>query len=155
MLQAPTVFLNTHGILVLVLFIIIYELFVVRDSEVAWHIIFSVLATLVFTIVLKELFLIPRPYYMPGVEAHAGLTQFSSFPSTHTAVAFVLATSVTLHQKTLGVFLFTMAALIGVGRVLANVHYPIDVILGMFIGVLTGVIFNQIHLNKRKKRNTK
>ena len=154
MLDAPiAAFLNTHGIFLLVFFIVLYEIFVARDREVAWHIVVSVVATLVFTIVLKELFLIPRPYYNPGIEARAGMTHFSSFPSTHTAIAFVLATCVTLHQRTLGVLLFTIAALTGIGRVLANVHYPIDIILGMLIGVLTGVIFNQIHIGVCRKRH--
>ena len=153
MIDSPIIgFLNTQGVLVLVVFVVLYEIFIVADREVAWHILVSVLATLVFTLVLKELFLVPRPYYTPGVVARAGMNGYSSLPSTHTAIAFVLATSVSLHQKTLGVLLFTIAALVGVGRVLANVHYPLDIVIGMFVGVLTGVIFNQIHLNHKKGR---
>lgn len=152
MIEASLIrFLNTHGVFLLVVFILFYEAIVVKNREVVWHVLFSVVATLIFCIVLKELFQIPRPYVTSGEDALAGLTYFSSLPSAHTAVAFVLATTVTLHQKTLGVFLFTLAALIGMGRVLANVHAPIDIILGLLIGVLTGVIFNQIHLSRRRK----
>lgn len=153
------VFLNTHGIFLLVLFIVAYELLIAKRLEVASHIILSTLAVLVFTVVLKELYLIPRPYIATATLPSAGLANFSSLPSTHTAVAFVLATTVALHQKNLGVFLFTIASLIGIGRVAANVHYPLDIIVGILVGVLTGVIFNQIHISatlgkkKQKKRS--
>jgi len=143
--------INTHGVWLLVLFIVFYEVFVVKSSEVALHLVLSVVAALVFSVVVKELFLVPRPFILDGEIPKAGLAPFSSLPSTHTAVAFALATAVTLHQKSLGVMLFTIAALFSIGRVLANVHYPLDIILGMLIGVLTSVIFNQIHVKFRKK----
>lgn len=145
------VLLNTHGIFVVVLFVVLYEVFVSKNVEVALHVCLSVIAVLIFTVILKELFLVPRPYLVEGIDPSAGLTSFSSLPSTHTAVAFVLATTVTLHQKKLGVFLFTIASLTGIGRVMANVHYPLDIIVGILIGVLTGVIFNQIHLTRKKR----
>ncbi len=153
MINSPSVvFLNTHGIVLLVVFVVLYELFIARRREVAWHAVLSVVATVVFSIVLKELFLVPRPYLYEGSLPQAGLSYYSSLPSVHAAVAFCLATTVSLHQKSLGVFLFTIAALISVGRVLANVHYPVDIVLGMLIGVLTGIIFNQIHVKFRKKK---
>lgn len=147
----PITFLNTHGIVLLVVFVLFYEFYVEKKTEVALHVLMSVIFVLIFTIILKELFSVPRPFLAEGEEAGAGLAHFSSLPSTHTAVAFVLATSVALHQKRLGVFLFTIASLIGIGRVMANVHYPIDIIVGLLIGVLTGVIFNQIHLTRKKR----
>lgn len=139
-------FFNTNGVFLLVFFVFLYELVVVHDIELAVHIVLSVVTVIVFSIVIKELFLVPRPFLSQGIDPGAGLTYYSSLPSIHAAVAFTLATTVTLHQKQLGVFLFTIAAVISVGRVLANVHYPMDVVLGMLIGVLTGLIFNQIHI---------
>lgn len=145
-------FFNTNGVFLLVAFVFLYELAVVRDVELAVHILLSVATVIVFSVVIKELFLVPRPFISQGIDAGAGLAYYSSLPSIHAAVAFALATTVTLHQKQLGVFLFTIAAIIGIGRVLAHVHYPMDVVLGMLIGVLTGMIFNQIHLKLKKKR---
>lgn len=140
--------LNTYGVFALVALIVFYEISVARKYEVAIHIVLSVVFVLVFTVVLKELFLVPRPYLVYSIDPAAGLNHLSSLPSSHTAVAFVLATTVTLHQKRLGVFLFTLASLISIGRVMASVHYPVDIVIGILIGVLTGVIFNQIHLYK-------
>lgn len=153
MINQPIVtFLNTQGVVVLVVFVLLYEVFVVKKNEVALHALLSVVSVIVFTIVLKELFLIPRPYLVTGGAAYAGLSGYSSLPSTHTAIAFGLATSIALHQKRLGVFLFTIASLIGIGRVAAHVHYPMDIIIGILVGVLTAVIFNQIHISYKKRR---
>lgn len=152
MIDTPLlVFLNTHGVVVLVVLVILYEFLVARKKELALHIILSVLSAAVFSLVLKELFLVPRPFLATGTPALAGMSQYSSLPSMHATIAFALATTVTLHQRLIGVFLFTMAALIGIGRVVANVHYPADIAMGMLIGVLTGVIFNQIHLRPKQK----
>jgi len=153
MIETPLlVFLNTHGVVVLVIFIFLYEVLIVKNTEVALHILLSTISVIVFSLVLKELFLVPRPFLADGTDALAGLSYYSSLPSIHAGIAFALATTTTLHQKKLGVLLFTIAALISVGRVMAYVHYPIDIILGMLIGVLTGVIFNQIHIKFRKSK---
>lgn len=152
LINAPlVVFLNTNGIALLVFFVLIYEIFIVRDYEVAIHIAFSVITTMIFTVILKELFLVPRPFVVDGRPALAGLTSYSSMPSMHAAVAFSLATSVTLHQSRFGAFLFAVAALISIGRVVANVHYPTDIVIGLLVGVLVGVIFNQAHFYKWAK----
>jgi undecaprenyl-diphosphatase len=144
-------FLNTNGVFILVVFVVLYEIFVARKRELAAHVILSFVTVTIFSLIIKELFLVPRPYLSKGLEAGAGLAYYSSLPSIHAAVAFCLATTVTMHQKSLGVFLFTVAAIVSIGRVLALVHYPMDIVLGMLIGVLTGLIFNQIHINIRKK----
>jgi undecaprenyl-diphosphatase len=109
------------------------------------------MTTIIFTIILKELFLVPRPFVAFGTPPLAGMVQYSSLPSTHAAVAFAMATAVTLHQNRFGAFLFVIAAIIGIGRVAANVHYPTDVIIGLLIGVLIGIIFNQAHFYKWAK----
>lgn len=152
MIESPlVVMLNTHGVFLLVAFVVLYEFYIARRREIALHALVSAVAALVFSLVLKELFLVPRPYAFNGSYPRAGLSEFSSLPSVHAAIAFSLATSVTLHQRGVGILLFGIAALISVGRVVANVHYPADIAVGVLVGVLVGLIFNQIHLKLRRK----
>ena len=146
------VFLNTQGVLVFTAFILSVEWFVIKKKEAALHALLSVITTFIFISILKELYDVPRPSELPGVEAKAGLTYLSSFPSLHSGIAFALATTVALHQPYLGILLLTVAALISIGRVAANVHYPIDIAFGVLIGVLVGVFFDHIHFKKRRKR---
>jgi undecaprenyl-diphosphatase len=79
----------------------------------------------------------------------------SAFPSAHTALAFGLAITVFLHDKKIGWFYLFGALAVGVARVLANVHYPIDILGGAFIGTLVAVIVEKVHLFQLIKHNRK
>ena len=78
----------------------------------------------------------------------------SAFPSAHTALAFGVAMTIFMHDHKIGWFFLLGALAIGVARVLANVHYPIDIVGGAFLGTLMAVIFEKVHLfNLFKKRS--
>ncbi len=67
-----------------------------------------------------------------------------SFPSGHTAAAFLMATLVSMAFPFLTVPALFWAMLVGFSRVYLGVHYPTDVLAGMGLGVLsaeTGLIF--------------
>ena len=145
-LSSPLIyFLNTNGVTVLVLFILVILFLDKRNREVFWHALLVLLVTFVVITLLKELFNIPRPYEISQTEPLAGLTQFPSFPSGHTATAFAVSTIVALHRKRLGIFFLMLSTLIAVGRVAANVHYPIDVAFGMLVGVMIALFFENMH----------
>ncbi len=144
------VFLNTQGILLFVFSAFLFEYFIIKKKEVALHLLFSIVTTAILVVVLKELYSVPRPFVAPGIESQAGLAYLSSFPSLHSALAFSTAITVAIHQTRLGVFFLIIAALISIGRVAANVHYPIDVAFGVMIGVLVGMFFDKIHFAKKR-----
>ena len=60
-----------------------------------------------------------------------------SFPSGHTAAAFVMATIFTVHLNSIGPELFILASLIGFSRVYLRVHYPSDILAGAFLGTIS------------------
>jgi undecaprenyl-diphosphatase len=69
----------------------------------------------------------------------------SSFPSVHAAVAFAIATSIWIHNKKLGVRFYILAFLVALGRVLSEVHYVHDVLVGAAIGILTSLVVKKLH----------
>ena len=71
-----------------------------------------------------------------------------SFPSDHTAVAFALATSVFFQHKKLGAFLMFLAFLVGMARIYTGVHYPLDVLGGIVVGIFSATIFYLIFRKK-------
>ena len=76
-----------------------------------------------------------------------------SFPSGHTAAAFALATSVWLHNKKLGLFFITIALTIGVSRVLANVHWPLDIVGGVVVGTIVSLMVEKLHVFQLVKKS--
>lgn len=87
----------------------------------------------------------PRPFI-----AHANIVapdtskftvDMSSFPSSHTYIAFAIATSVFLYgHKKLGIILFVIAILVAISRIGAGLHYPSDVIGGTMLGIFSGIL---------------
>jgi undecaprenyl-diphosphatase len=60
-----------------------------------------------------------------------------SFPSGHTAAAFVMATLLSYFIPMLAVPLFTWAILVGFSRIYLGVHYPSDILAGIVVGMLS------------------
>lgn len=141
---------NTFGVFVFVFAACLYVYWLGR-RELVFHTLLSVTIAGLVTIVLKELFLTPRPFMATGESPMAGLAYLSSFPSAHAAVAFAAATTVALHTPRFGLFLFLIATLIGLGRVAADVHYPIDIAFGTLVGVSIALFFENAHIRARKR----
>ena len=68
----------------------------------------------------------------------------SSFPSAHTMIALVIATSLLLSgYKKLGWILVVLAIIIGLGRIFSGVHYPSDVLGGAIFGIATALYLHR------------
>lgn len=121
---------------VLVTFAIIYLLFFKRN--LLW---FSVLAftglfSLMVTDILKwAIFRHPRPFAaLDGVTQLMIITPYDSFPSGHATIFAAFATVMFLYEKRVGVWFIVGALFIGVARVAAGIHFPLDILTGYLIG---------------------
>lgn len=65
----------------------------------------------------------------------------SSLPSGHTTAAFAWATIIG-DSYNIGYITYPLAFLCGVARIYKNEHWPSDVLLGGFIGAVTGKVIN-------------
>lgn len=71
----------------------------------------------------------------------------SGFPSGHTAAVVIIATLIWPYLTTsLRVLSCILIALVGLGRVYAGVHFPIDIIGGIGLGLTIGLGVRQITL---------
>lgn len=92
--------------------------------------------------VLRKLIGRTRPYDKYGVTPLIQKDDnHSSMPSRHAASAFIIAMSGFVLAVPLGISLLCMAALIAATRVLAGVHFISDVVCGMLISVIVGIVF--------------
>jgi len=68
------------------------------------------------------------------------IERMSSFPSSHTYIAFAIATSVFLYgHRRLGTVLFVLAIALAIGRIGIGLHYPSDILGGAILGIWSGV----------------
>ncbi len=65
----------------------------------------------------------------------------SAFPSGHAAALFAIATGIYFYNKRAGMWLFFVAILVSIARVVAGVHYPSDILGGVMVGIGTAWIF--------------
>lgn len=63
-----------------------------------------------------------------------------SFPSGHTMSSFAAATVLIYMDKKIGAISLILATIIGFSRLYLYVHYTSDVVIGLLIGVLLGII---------------
>lgn len=63
-----------------------------------------------------------------------------SFPSGHTTAAFSLAVIITLYFPMFGFIALPLALCVGISRMYIGVHYPTDVIMGIFIGSMSSFL---------------
>jgi len=65
----------------------------------------------------------------------------NSFPSGHAIIFGALATSLYFIHKKLGITYLILAIVIGFSRVVAGVHFPVDIAFGLLLGILISIIF--------------
>ena len=63
-----------------------------------------------------------------------------SFPSGHTAASFTAVSALYFRRSRLWIPAFVLALLIAFSRLYLYVHYPSDVLAGIFIGILLGYL---------------
>lgn len=115
-------------------------------KEQVIHAIFASFIAWLIARFIKILIPTVRPFIVDG---NAAIVLFrpndGSFPSEHTVIAFALAVTVFLHDRKVGWLFLLTALLIGIARVFANVHYPIDILGGAFLGTLVALVIEKTH----------
>lgn len=110
------------------------------------HALFACLIAFLTAAAIKHFFPTLRPFVTNGREIDVLFRPTDgSFPSEHTVIAFALAVTIFLHDRRVGWFFLISAFVVGVARVLANVHYPIDIVGGAFLGTIIAVIVERLH----------
>lgn len=94
-----------------------------------------------------------RPFEVLGIEPGASYLDNPGFPSDHMlfVTAIVCAVWFETRKKKLSLVLAIMALLVGLGRVLALVHTPLDVIGGVVIA-LVGALWYSNQPNRGQRR---
>jgi undecaprenyl-diphosphatase len=75
-----------------------------------------------------------------GFDPLVAMPRSSSFPSGHATMSFACATVLSAFEPRAAPAFFALAAAIGYSRLYLGVHWPLDVVAGAALGVVTALL---------------
>jgi undecaprenyl-diphosphatase len=97
--------------------------------------------------ILKPLFERLRPCHeLEGVRLLAGCGGKYGFPSSHAANFFAAATLFSIFFPRYKIIYLVIALLVAYSRIYVGVHYPSDVIVGSFVGIVEAFVLYKIYI---------
>lgn len=96
-------------------------------------------------LLLKNLIARSRPCWINDtVNMLIAVPQDYSFPSGHTLSSFIAATIIMHTDKRLGTAAYILAAMIAFSRLYLYVHFPTDILGGVLLGIVIGIIMCKV-----------
>lgn len=131
-------------------------------KENKWRFVFTVATAGVIALVLariaSKMYYDPRPFVTQHVQPLFYHAPNNGFPSDHSLLAMALTATVYYFNKRLAGLMLVFTALIGVARVLAKVHSPIDIAGAWLIGIIGAVagyyLVNYFWTRRTQKNNS-
>lgn len=115
---------------------------------VAYFFATAIISRFFFGEILKRIIARPRPFEAHSVTQILPYDAGLSWPSGHMSFFFALSTSVYFYNKKLGIVLFLGSFLVGLARIFVGIHYPLDILGGMVLGVLVGWGIHRFFMKK-------
>ncbi len=103
----------------------------------------ATLFSMIMMFLFKAAFFRPRPFTVREVHLLFYLCTDSSFPATATALAFAQAFAVFLFNRRIGAIMLILSLYLGFARVMAGVHFPLDIVGGLLLG-LSAALFAKL-----------
>ncbi len=122
---------------------LIFWLYVFRKDNHEWTsaLVLSVamVTAMALTDLLKAAFNLPRPFsIIPGITARHEMPTNPGFPSGHTTNAFTVATVIWNRYPAWRAPFAALAIATGISMIILGLHFPSDVLGGLFLGILCG-----------------
>lgn len=94
-----------------------------------------------FKIIIQAL----RPTFIfPQISSLIEKTDFS-FPSGHATAFMAIAFAIFFYHKKAGYLFMFFALIIGIARIMAGVHFPIDILGGIILGALIAYLIKYLY----------
>ena len=141
---------DDHIIPVVLTLLVLLVVLLARNSlerEVAFKClicaIIAVVISMVVLFVLNSMFFRPRPFTTHTLHVLLYHNTDSSFPSNAATLAFVLSFAVLFYNRKVAYVMLTLSLYLGLARIAAGVHYPLDIAGGILLG-LSSACFSRL-----------
>lgn len=133
--------IGDEGIVWILLGLILLIFKQTRQAGVAVLVSLAVMVVL-NNLIIKNVVARPRPFVVqPGVDLLIAAPSGFSFPSGHASSSFAAVTALFLSKrKAIWIPALILALLIAFSRMYLYVHFPTDIIGGMVLGIIYGVV---------------
>jgi len=125
-------------------------LLLLRDYKKYWRMILEAflaafVVRLVMVEIIRRIFFRPRPFVFNQVHLLVPYSmQEPSFPSSHASFYFALSTIIFGYHKKAGILCYLGSFFIVLSRIFVGIHWPSDVVAGMALGIVMGLVLNII-----------
>jgi len=145
MLDIITIFLATKLHVVIILIVLVAIVFASGFARLRTLVLSAVALPIIFVSsrIASYFFENPRPFFEHDFVPLVAHAADNGFPSDHALLVFALASVTFTFNRPVGIGLFILSTLVGVGRVLVGVHHTID-IFGSVIITVSIVCISQI-----------
>ena len=133
-----SLFISNTLIYVFIVIAAILPIIIRRDFFYSLLTMGTVATSWVLVYIIKNIFMIPRPFITLNLTP-LFLESGFSFPSSHATIISALSVVIWKINRKAGVIFFVFAVLVAISRMVIGVHYPIDVIAGLCFGVIIGL----------------
>lgn len=143
LIDSAVIFLARYLVYVLAAGFFVY-LYSERDSRRRWFVFIStalavILSRGIVTEAIRFFYPRPRPFEVLDITPLLSAAPNNSFPSGHAAFLFALGMALWFFRRGWGNWYFILALVVGAARVFAGVHWPLDILGGAVIGIVSAV----------------
>lgn len=152
-MESVVIFFGTKGHLIVISGALCALLFVTLEQRISLF--YKALLALPLAFLIGRLLTLfidsPRPFVVENVQSLIPHIANNGFPSEHTLLVATVALLVYTEHRVIGIMLAVVALLVGIARILANVHHSIDVGGSIMIALVSVVLahIGVIWLRKR------
>jgi undecaprenyl-diphosphatase len=108
-----------------------------KNLIIAVEAIFSAVLSRFVVTIIRLIYYRPRPFVAHQVNLLSSQEAGASFPSGHAAFFFALSFIVYFYNKKAGTVFLIVSFLMGIARIFIGVHYPSDILGGIFVGFIS------------------
>ena len=145
-METLVIFLASRLHIVVVVIALLIFLYATKSQKIKLAV--TIVLAAPFSYILGKLasmlYVTERPFVELGIAPLVPHVADNGFPSEHTLYALVIAGAVSIVNKRWGTVLAALAVLVGVGRILANVHHVIDVAGSVLIAIVVVYLVSKL-----------